>query len=89
MITARTASAPAGSSAQMDSTSALVAAQPQSSSATRTQEGQADPHQDQLDHAVRQDHVGRSALLAALVTVPAVLAMVVRFRQNRATTAPR
>ena len=88
MITARTASAPAGTSAQMESTSALVAAQPQNSSATRIRKA-------------RQIHIriswimlfGRTMLtgplLAALVTVPAVLAMVVRFRQNSAATAPR
>src|SRR5208282_2254965 len=88
MITTRMARAPTGISARGVWTHSLVAAQPQNSSATRIRKA-------------RQIHsriswimlLGRTwltgPLLAKPVTLPAVFAIVVRFRQNVATTAPR
>src|SRR5208282_6676731 len=88
MITARTASAAAGTRAQKEWTSALVAAQPQNNSATKIRKAR------QIHSRISWIMLfGRTwltgPLLAAPVTLPAVFAIVVRFRQNVATTAPR
>ena len=88
MITARTASAAAGTRAQKEWTSALVAAQPQNNSATKIRKAR------EIHSRISWIMLfGRTwltgPLLAAPVTVPAVFAIVVRFRQNVAATAPR